>query len=91
MDQAGVPVGVVQVVGVITKEEAHGMITPEVEAHGVISPEVEARGVIGVEAQTEVEALGVGNLVDGEVAPEAQAQGERSYAFHTFMIISYAP
>ena len=39
MDQAGVPVGVVQVVGVITKEEAHGMITPEVEAHGVINPE----------------------------------------------------
>ena len=76
MDQAKVPVGVVQVVGAITKEEAHGMITPGVEAHGVISPEVEAHGVITPEVEARgvigVEALGVGNLVDGEVAREAQ-------------------
>ena len=48
MDQAEdlAPVGVVQVVGVTAKEEAHGTMTPEVEGHGVIIPEVEAHGVI---------------------------------------------
>jgi hypothetical protein len=92
MDQAAgvlAPVGVVQVVGVTTKEEAHGMITPEVEAHGVITPEMEAHGVIIPEVEAHgaigvvvlaevVVARGAENPVTGEVDQEAGAQGEIS-------------